>query len=117
MNPDPPNEEPAVDPRVISELDRMKAALDQANAAPAVETTDPTTGKKVTSLKVRLSPAESQIVMAMPPEHRAAMAQAILADRARRRAAARVEAARVAAASKHKKRKRKLARAAKRKGR
>lgn len=75
-------EDPSTALQVPPHLAELVDAVNLANAADPIEVVHPTNGKTVRHLNLRLSPAQTKRVMAMPAAQRAAMAEAILAERA-----------------------------------
>ena len=67
---------------ILAAVREVQEAREVAEAAPAVTAVDPSSGREVKHLHVRLSPADTRRVMSLPPEERAAMAEVVLAKRA-----------------------------------
>lgn len=63
-------------------LAELADAMKTANAADPITVPDPTTGKPVRNLKLRLSAKQTKEIMSLPKEQRAAMAEQILRERA-----------------------------------
>lgn len=64
---------------LLDEVSLSKRAMEMAKAAPSIEVT--VDGKVYTHLQVKLTPAETIRVLALPEEERATMAESILRER------------------------------------
>ena len=119
QKPDPTElPEPKLDPdspmgKLAAHMENLQDARNVADAAPAVEAVDPTTGETVKSVRVRLGPEDTRRIMAAPPEVRQAMAESVLAERQEKNkanAVARVKLKKVRADRKRKAKERKKSR-------
>ena len=96
--------------KLKDEMLAFQEARNIADGAESIEVINPVTGEPVRHLHMRLSAADTKRVMSMPPEQRAAMTEAILAERAALKFQKRDEEAKLKKVRKDRKRKAKARR-------